>query len=120
MGYWRDDCWMGEILTKPMGSQTTEPTLLSSLDIAAVHVEEDVQVTWPFLEAIFASLRGDLQTLEKDLSDDLKEVSRDLESLGDRLSSVEDHEMSHDEETEQLQQEIIQLCDQQLDLETHA
>ncbi|KAJ1108742.1 hypothetical protein NDU88_006112 [Pleurodeles waltl] len=90
-----------------LGSHTTEPTLPPGSGTTAAHVEADAPVTWPFLKALFASLRDDLQTLKKDLSDDLEEVHPDHDSWEVRVSSSEYHKMSCDEEIEQLQQKII-------------
>ncbi|KAJ1143759.1 hypothetical protein NDU88_010064 [Pleurodeles waltl] len=65
-------------------------------------------------EALFASLKDDLQTVRKDLSQDLKAVCKDLTELSDRVLTTEDQE---DEEIEQLQQEDTCLTAQQIDLQ---
>ncbi|KAJ1173049.1 hypothetical protein NDU88_004891 [Pleurodeles waltl] len=78
------------------------------------------QVTHPFLEALFASLREDLQMVKRGLSQDLKEVRRIVAETGDRVSTLEDHESNQDEEIEQLQQEVINFSKQQNALQDHA
>ncbi|KAJ1128629.1 hypothetical protein NDU88_007005 [Pleurodeles waltl] len=109
-----------DLLTKPLGSQTTERTPPPSVGTRAAPAKADIPVTRSFLEVLFSSLRDDLQTLKKDLSDNLKEVCHNLDGLGDRVSSLEDQETSIDEKIEQLQQDIIHLQNQHLELQAQA
>ncbi|KAJ1161516.1 hypothetical protein NDU88_002001 [Pleurodeles waltl] len=73
-----------------------------------------------FQEALFAALRDDFQTVKRDLSQDLKAIHKDTAEPGDRVLALDDQETTQDEESEQLQQEVICLKDQQIDLQAHA
>ncbi|KAJ1170002.1 hypothetical protein NDU88_001883 [Pleurodeles waltl] len=106
-----------EMLSKPtdikMGGESSPPEQEWPPD---GNRRED-QVIHPFLEALFTSLREDLQVV---LSQDLKEVLHEVTELGDRVSSIEDRETACDEDIELLQQEDLRLRKQQIDLQAHA
>ncbi|KAJ1156447.1 hypothetical protein NDU88_009180 [Pleurodeles waltl] len=101
----------------PLASDHPSPV---SLDPQTGSEEPEGPVTPFFLEALFTSLRGNLQTVKKDLSQDLKTVLRDLARMGDKVYTLEDNEPSRDEDIEQLQQAVIRLKEQQIHLQAHA
>ncbi|KAJ1112913.1 hypothetical protein NDU88_001174 [Pleurodeles waltl] len=82
--------------------------------------DKEGPVTRSFLEALFTSLKEDLQVVKKDLSADLKEVRSNVEELDDRVSAVEDSETGREEEVKWLHQEVLHLQDQPIELQSHA
>ncbi|KAJ1187921.1 hypothetical protein NDU88_004686 [Pleurodeles waltl] len=92
----------------------------SSQDLLPERDKAEGPVTRSFLEAIFVSIKDNLQTVKRGLSQDLKSVHKDLAEIGDRVSTSEDNVTSRDEELKQLQQELIHLKEQHTDLQAHA
>ncbi|KAJ1104242.1 hypothetical protein NDU88_001654 [Pleurodeles waltl] len=73
-----------------------------------------------FLEALFTSLRDDLQVLKKDLSVDMREVRCYLEDIGNRVSAVEVCEARQDEEVQWAHQEVLHLQEQHIEIQAQA
>ncbi|KAJ1101119.1 hypothetical protein NDU88_006191 [Pleurodeles waltl] len=97
-------------LAQSLGLENESCPLPSGPDPASDQEEVKNPGAHSFLEALFACLWDDFQTVKKDLSKGLREIRCYLdmvEDMVDRVSALGEHEMSHDEEIEQLHQEII-------------
>ncbi|KAJ1140753.1 hypothetical protein NDU88_007091 [Pleurodeles waltl] len=75
-------------------------------------------VTRFFMEALFMSLKDDLQSIKKELAQGIK--ARTLPKLDDRVLAPEDKETSREEEVAHLRQEVLRLQEQHIDLQSHA
>ncbi|KAJ1197033.1 hypothetical protein NDU88_000895 [Pleurodeles waltl] len=64
----KKDRTLKDLLTKPVGPQTTVPTLPPGTGATVTPAEMEAPVTRFFLGSLVASLRDDLYTLKKDLA----------------------------------------------------
>ncbi|KAJ1100734.1 hypothetical protein NDU88_005815 [Pleurodeles waltl] len=64
--------------------------------------ELESPVTHSCMEALFASLRDNLQAAKRGLSSDLKELWRDLDEVGERVATVERKDVGCSKEIEHI------------------
>ncbi|KAJ1173899.1 hypothetical protein NDU88_005723 [Pleurodeles waltl] len=116
----RRDCSLHDMLTKPVGAIAG----WGHTDAIPKHTpeedEKEAPVVCSFLKALFSSQRGDIHAIKKELSSGFREVCHEMDAIGEMLAHLEDQSMSHDEETERLQQEVVRFQDQQMDLQAHT
>ncbi|KAJ1170867.1 hypothetical protein NDU88_002738 [Pleurodeles waltl] len=116
----KKDWFLKDKLTKPTGTPSDDKLSPCCLDFGLTKEAWERPVTGSFMETLFSSPREDIQALKRDLSVDLKDVRLNLMEIGIRVSAMENSESGHEEEVEQLHQEVLRLKEQHVELQAHT
>ncbi|KAJ1098959.1 hypothetical protein NDU88_004066 [Pleurodeles waltl] len=84
----KKDRSLKEMLARSTGPSGEVGAPLQESDTPIEAADKEGLVTRAFLEALFSSLKEDLQAMKRDLPTDIQEVCRNLEDLSDRVSAV--------------------------------
>ncbi|KAJ1100283.1 hypothetical protein NDU88_005369 [Pleurodeles waltl] len=107
---------LNDLLTKPTGGPKGGK---EDEDLFKQPKNTEGPVMCSFQEALFTSLRGNLQTVKKDHSADLREVHKDMDVKGKRVATLEQKADDRNKETEWLQQKELQSHTEDLENNIH-